>query len=120
MSKQVQLFYAEQCGHCVRFKPEWNKLKTNIDKLKKNGKDISYVEYESEQSDIMKKNNIRGYPTIRIKSGDNVVDYQGERNADAILKTLLGNQSGGGDYKKKYFKYKAKYFKLLSEMEKKQ
>lgn len=154
MSKQIQLFYAEWCGHCKVFKPEWEKLKLEIDKLKENGQDISYVEYESEQDDIMKKNNIQGYPTIRIKAGENITDYQGERTASAILQELTSNlssnqnsnQRGGGcgscdgcdncksggnrnsngsngdnnNYKKKYFKYKAKYFKLLSEMEKKQ
>ena len=31
---KVILYYAEWCGHCQRFKPEWAKLKEELEKRK--------------------------------------------------------------------------------------
>jgi hypothetical protein len=80
-----------------------------------------------------------------MKFGNKVTDYDGPRDPDVILNYLLTNtidnendsdvepqkygQCGGGkkhkkskrmsqnEYKLKYAKYKAKYFKLLSNMQ---
>ena len=158
---KVELFYADWCGHCNQFKPEWQKLKKMLDD---NG--IKWGEYESERdSKKMDEENINGYPTIRISIGGNKEEYKGERTANAILSVIKnGNKSGsiqnaGGNnqcggarggftprkinknnennknnknnkndkndkndendekYKIKYFKYKAKYMKMLAQLE---
>ncbi len=85
---------------------------------------------------------LTGYPTINITIGDRTFEYSGDRTVDAIMDTLLTSnvpQEGevtdkdaqkygfcGGarlskskrltnnEYRIKYAKYKAKYFKLMS------
>jgi len=132
----VKLFYADWCGHCHSFKPEWNKLKKMAGKIKTE-------EYEAGNNEIMEANNINGYPTIKIFKRGNSEEYRGERTADAILSYINSqrgggdgngscndpdaNQCGGGKYKKtprmseneyykmKYLKYKAKYMHLLAK-----
>lgn len=110
----ITLYYAEWCGHCQRFKPEWERLKkTAKDKYPS----ITVEDYEQGKNpEVMRKAGINGYPTIKV----NGKEYNGKRNAEEILKTALSEQKGGSRndeyYKKKYIKYKAKYFELLSNL----
>jgi len=84
----ITLYYAEWCGHCINFKPEWNKLKANIDKL--NDKNITYNEYEEKQID--KNLQIAGYPTIHFNikmNGKNYnINYDGKRNSDIMFNII--------------------------------
>ncbi len=136
----IYLYYANWCGHCVQFKPEWEKIKAEIDKAKKEGKMITYEEYEDgANKDVMEREGIGGYPTIRIKKNGEMKEYTGPRNAKVILEILFDKseqqtgddsgfkQCGGGklekskryndrEYKIKYLKYKAKYLKLHSNL----
>jgi thiol-disulfide isomerase/thioredoxin len=127
---KVQLFYANWCGHCNKFKPEWEQFKKLAD-----GDNIKHEEYEADKDkQKVDEANVSGFPTIRITMNGNTEDYNGERTADAILSFVKGDKksmSGGGNpnqcggkrlrkslnpshedyYKIKYWKYKAKYFK---------
>lgn len=105
----VKLFYAEWCGHCQNFKPEWKKLK---ELLEKNG--MEWNEYEHEKdSDVIKKEGVVGFPTIMIVTEENgdikKTEYKGERTADAIMKYIMGDVDGSADSKYKqcggYHKY---------------
>ena len=116
---QITLYYANWCGHCQQFKPEWSKV---VQKARKNG--IKTAEYEhGKNPDKIKEADIRGFPTIRIAKGGSSFDYDGERIADKIIEVALSGQTGGAShvmyggksddyYKMKYLKYKAKYLKL--------
>ena len=42
-SLSVTLYYADWCGHCNDFKPEWKKLNENISNLKKKNKNKKKV-----------------------------------------------------------------------------
>src|SRR3989344_4162638 len=93
MSKSITLYYANWCGHCHSFKPEWEKLKLELNKH-----NIKYNEYEhSINSKEIKKAHVVGFPTIRIKIGKNEFDYEGERTTDAIMSTLSNGMRGGGE-----------------------
>jgi hypothetical protein len=101
---EITLYYANWCGHCVTFKPEWNEIKKNISNLSGGNKNIKIktMEYEHEElenNDGGKKNDggkindkkIEGYPTIKIKlscGGNkkeyNFDDYGKERSAKYI------------------------------------
>ena len=144
---KVELFFANWCGHCIKFKPEWATLKKMLD-----DKGIKWNEYEADKdANKMEEENIRGYPTIRITVGGNKQEYNGERSAKAIFNVIMNpnkiliqeagkmNQCGGVRhgftprirnnnrnnhnikddeyYKIKYMKYKAKYMKKLYEMD---
>lgn len=97
-----------RCGHCIDFKPTWEQLKHSFQQ-----KGIKYNEYEaSKDSDVISKDNIFGFPTIRISHNGKSIDYNGERSQEAILAKIESlQQSGGGeiDYKYKAYKYWMKY-----------
>ncbi len=65
----VTLYYSDNCSHCIKFKPTWNNFKKQLPK------NIKTEEYEnSKNSDIIEKNNIEYYPTIKINK--NGVSYE--------------------------------------------
>jgi thiol-disulfide isomerase/thioredoxin len=104
--KVVGKLYATWCGHCKTLEPEWKKMKESMMKNKKN-KDIEFVEIESEnmENGLSKLNNTfstnvklqEGYPTIfKIEKGSKKVEYfNGERNAEEIVKWSLAKHNGG-------------------------
>jgi glutaredoxin len=138
---RVILYFAEWCGHCKTFKPEWKKLMQELDK-----KGIKYKDYEDSRDEaIIQSAGVKGYPTIKIDGKE----YNGTRTAIAIMEYLFSDskdeiskkydQCGGGNkkfgvtlrsmdggskegkqkdeyYKIKYLKYKAKYMLLRSEL----
>ena len=117
MTIEVNLYYADWCGHCRTFKPEWENLKTTLDKL-----GVSHNEYEDgTNKDDIQNAKVQGFPTIRIKVDKDEYDYSGPRTAPDIL-NFIGivpeeiKQDGGGEgkspYEARYLKYKAKYLSL--------
>lgn len=139
---KVILYYAEWCGHCQRFKPEWAKLKDELEK-----KGMKWAEYESEKDgQKMEEENIEGFPTIIILMNGKKNEYNGQRTSSDIMNFINGNndqsqdnkfkQCGGKrqkktprkgivmnsvdpdiNYKIKYLKYKGKYMKKKAEMD---
>ena len=76
-------FYAPWCGHCKKLKPEWDKL--NI-----NNVDIQEVDCTVEK-ELCEKHNIKGFPTIKYGNPEDLKDYNGDRDYEAMqafLKTL--------------------------------
>jgi len=102
-SVEITLYFADWCGHCVDFKPEWKKFKENIsecqDKYKKIR--INATEYEHEtlsREGGGKINNmeIDGYPTIKIRlshknKGEKEYNYDkyGKRDAQSMTDFLM-------------------------------
>ena len=80
--KVVAKFYADWCGHCQAFKPEWSKFEKWAGE---NGQKVEAVEGDS-NPELCQKYNIEGYPTIlKVDSNGEVVDeYQGPRTADGL------------------------------------
>jgi thiol-disulfide isomerase/thioredoxin len=130
-SYTIKLFYADWCGYCVRFKPNWKKLEEISSKntfVDKNNKKVtlkleSYE--ESKNKEIIEKENIQGFPTIKFYKNGNLLDINADsRDTDKTLLEKLNlkinkqTQTGGGvkddkdEYYEKYIKYKAKYLKL--------
>jgi len=113
-AKKIELYYANWCGHCVKFKPTWDKLKVELDKH-----NISYNDYEDSTMNSQQKGSITGYPTIKITVDNIEKEYSGPRNVSNILSALevSGTQSGGNsNYYHKYLKYKRKYIALQKEL----
>ena len=95
---KISLFYADWCGHCNSFKPEWEKLKIILPK-----NNIEFAEYEdSKDSDIINSNNIEGFPTIKIETNEGTFDYDGRRDAESILDTVLPLTQTGGSVNYEY------------------
>jgi protein disulfide-isomerase A6 len=82
-------FYAPWCGHCKRLEPEWSKAATQL----KGEVKLAKVDATVEQS-LASKYGVNGYPTIKVfpagpKKENLVEDYQGGREADAIVSWAL-------------------------------
>jgi thiol-disulfide isomerase/thioredoxin len=67
------MYYAEWCGHCKRTMPEFNKLMNNY-----NGsvKIILINSEQDEYKDLIKSQDIKGFPTIRYYPSGLSSDYQ--------------------------------------------
>lgn len=77
-------FYAPWCGHCKQLQPEWERMAKQISKEVK----VAKVDATTE-SNLASRFHIQGYPTIKYfpagaKSDSNVIDYNGQRDSDAM------------------------------------
>jgi len=110
--KVVGKLFATWCGHCTTLAPEWEKMKEEVKKNTKNDH-IEFVEIESENLDsgleeLNKrfKTNVElkgGYPTLfKIEPGRKKVDYyNGDRQANNLIKWSLKNDNQTGGNKKR-------------------
>lgn len=81
---QCVFFHMNGCGHCEAMKPEWAKLSEMG-----SYKGCEFVDFESENVELMKLHKIQGFPTIKycpngVKDINGCVTHEGERTADAI------------------------------------
>lgn len=78
---KILLYSYKECGHCKNFQKEWNKLT----ELTKNRNDIYTEQIELTTNPArIQQDGIMYFPTIKI----NGKEYEGERTADAILRSL--------------------------------
>ncbi len=86
----IVLFYGNWCGHCHHMMPEWDKfMRKNKDNK------IKIMKIESSNEPVMRKHEIRGFPTIRyLPNGlkdKKHVEFQGSRHhtdLERFLKSL--------------------------------
>jgi thiol-disulfide isomerase/thioredoxin len=78
------LFKADWCGHCNEFKPLWNEL-INDSKLKKK---YNFMTIDSNDEKEVQKYNIKGYPTLLLKKDDKIIEFDGTRDRDTLIKFL--------------------------------
>lgn len=82
--KRVILFYSESCGHCQKFKPEWERIKQNGT--------MNTSEYNCGESPMScNAYGIQGYPTIIVENGFSSHEYHGERTLEQILNFYNNN-----------------------------
>lgn len=92
---RITLYKMENCTHCVKFEPEWDKMKTI------SNPNIELIEYERSELDNLDHKNktingteIDGFPTIKVSInawGNNLeYEYSGnERTAKNIYSSAL-------------------------------
>lgn len=79
---EMQLFYADWCGHCTRLKPAWQKASQRGERLAK----WTNMDCTNDR-ELAEKHNVRSFPTIhRVTSANQRIVYKGERTADDIYK----------------------------------
>lgn len=89
-------FYADWCGHCQSFKPEWEKLEKEVEKNEKITIELVKVNCGDAENPahkkIMNDFSVQGYPTVKkIDAAGNAVEYKGERKVEPIMKFLETN-----------------------------
>lgn len=85
---KLYFFYADWCGYCQKFKPEWEKLKAEPNL----GVQLEEVDCSNEAPKLAKEYNVKGFPTLILVNNNNKVTYEGERSADAIISFIKDNQ----------------------------
>lgn len=120
--------FSENCFHCVNMKPEWNKLKTSLKKIKSNS---VLLEIDAAELDKINysplKNSIHGFPSIMIfKNGVMRKDFAGNRTKQEMLKffkphlemtakkTKRNKKTISNKTKQRKMKRQAKRLKLLN------
>tara|TARA_B100001758_G_C17963873_1_gene379788 strand:- start:136 stop:501 length:366 start_codon:yes stop_codon:yes gene_type:complete len=84
--KQLYLFKAEWCPHCVAFKPVWAELE------KKYEKTVDMNVYDSDKNGkTIKQWKINGFPTIIMKHGNKAIEYAGPRTLEDMIDFIENN-----------------------------
>lgn len=90
----VALFYADWCGHCKKFKPEFETAMKQLNgQLNKKGKKLRLVKVDCDaEKELAKKYDISGYPTVKIlEDNGTIAEYGGERSFEGLRKYLVSD-----------------------------
>jgi len=80
---RLVLYYAPWCPHCTNFMPEW---KSMGDSKKVNGVSVSIEAIDCDaQPEVAERENISGYPTVKLHLGDKVHEYDGARDKATLI-----------------------------------
>jgi thiol-disulfide isomerase/thioredoxin len=75
----VILFKADWCGHCKNFKPTWDKISEIYNKK------FNFVIYDADkQREKFQEYKVDAFPTVLVKKGNNVMNYDGDRSFDDL------------------------------------
>jgi thiol-disulfide isomerase/thioredoxin len=90
------LFYADWCPHCSAMKESWEQLGKSATFFNIMAFNCADPKNKTHMEKIYarKPDLIKGYPTIMMTSGSELVLYQGDRTLDKILKSCMDYCSG--------------------------
>jgi thioredoxin-like negative regulator of GroEL len=85
----ITLFYADWCGHCQQFKPEWRKFEKLIRDSDVNNEILIATVGEKERKSVDGDSDVLGYPTVfYLMNGKKQKEYTGPRSSDGLLEFL--------------------------------
>ena len=85
----LYFFGVEWCPHCKHAKPEWDSfVKENEDKTF-NGKKVNFVSVDCDKdSALADKYDVSGYPTIKLDTGSDVIEFKSKPERDTLTQFL--------------------------------
>jgi thiol-disulfide isomerase/thioredoxin len=85
----ITLFYADWCGHCQQFKPEWSKFEKLIRDSNISNEILIASVGEKQRNNIDGDSDVLGYPTIfYLMDGKKQKEYSGPRTSEGLLDFL--------------------------------
>ena len=81
--KKIVFVYADWCGHCTRFKPEWTKVEKEC--KSKNISTTALNVDDEKNADFMNTYNVNSFPTLIVFKGSEFKKYEGDRTTDQIV-----------------------------------
>lgn len=77
-------FFAPWCGHCKRMKPAWDSLMEDFE----DSEDILIADVDCIEAgkSLCEKVGVKGFPTIKYGSPDDLQDYKGSRDHTELVK----------------------------------
>lgn len=77
-------FYAPWCGHCKAFAPDYVKIASI---LRDKNQNVACAKVDApEEQELIEKNDIQGFPTLKLYRKDKKTDtYQGFRSVDTLV-----------------------------------
>jgi hypothetical protein len=91
-SKTITLYYANWCGHCRNFKPEWEKVKRE---MRAKGWHVEEWDIDAKGSKMYGGGDIKSVPCVSFTGGDGVpILYKGTMSASNISESA-SNIVGG-------------------------
>lgn len=88
-------FFQPWCGHCTRMKPDWDKLAEEAH----SSVFIADVNC-SDQAELCEKNDVAGYPTIKVYKDGVDEKYNGARGFDDLMDYVDANLASKCDVSK--------------------
>ena len=90
--ESIVLFYADWCGHCKKFMPQWDSLSSSINESNKKVKmmkvNCSKPSENEKQAQLMEKYKVQGYPTIIKVKNNQAQEYNGKRTKEDLEKFI--------------------------------
>mgnify|MGYP001995477432 CR=1 FL=1 len=85
----VYFFYTTWCPHCKTAKPIWNEFKASLKEKKVNGQKVEFIEVDCDKDKALAdRYNVKGYPTIKLVSGNEVVEYDAKPDLTSLHQFL--------------------------------
>jgi len=81
----IYFFETSWCPHCKSVKPIWERFKNTYNGKIVNGHTINCQEVDCEVNETLaNKFDIKGYPTIKLQKGEEIIEYDAKPNIDTL------------------------------------
>ena len=89
-SADLYFFYTAWCPHCKIAKPVWAELKKKVEggaPIK--GVKVNFIEVDCDKdTGTADTFNVKGYPTIKLVKGNQIIEYDAKPNVDTLIEFL--------------------------------
>lgn len=86
----LYFFYTAWCPHCKIAKPVWAELKKKVeDGPPIKGIKVNFIEVDCDKDTATADTfNVKGYPTIKLVKGNQIIEYDAKPNVDTLMEFL--------------------------------